>query len=303
MRWSIARRPWRAGRAIRRARRSSEDWSGTSIRRWRSSASSRAARSVRAEMRGVLVLACLLPTAAHAAPTMLNQIPTTDLVPVKQVSLQLQNGNTEVSGRSSVFHQPQLVPQSEFGLPGNIEAGLDVAPSDPPHDYRPVMNLKWNPVREDYRIPALAVGAMQLGVGFTPSYFLVLSKTLNYQQIQYQKFRAHHRNIKLRGIRLHAGLLRTSNAWRALAGTDIEVNDHLVIYSDWISGARNAVSLGGVLVIDRQNSVQASLLRGNDEDRVSGVLVGLDRKSTRLNSSHGYISYAVFCLKKKKKNA
>src|SRR2546422_1109724 len=28
-----------------------------------------------------------------------------------------------------------------------------------------------------------------------------------------------------------------------------------------------------------------------------------DRKSTRLNSSHGYISYAVFCLKKKKHNA
>src|SRR2546429_6559011 len=28
--------------------------------------------------------------------------------------------------------------------------------------------------------------------------------------------------------------------------------------------------------------------------------VNTDRKSTRLNSSHGYISYAVFCLKKKK---
>src|SRR2546429_4567087 len=28
-----------------------------------------------------------------------------------------------------------------------------------------------------------------------------------------------------------------------------------------------------------------------------------DRKSTRLNSSHGYISYAVFCLKKKKINS
>src|SRR2546422_6600454 len=44
-----------------------------------------------------------------------------------------------------------------------------------------------------------------------------------------------------------------------------------------------------------------------DDER--GVLVqsaritslhGIDRKSTRLNSSHGYISYAVFCLKKKK---
>src|SRR3712207_8428784 len=36
------------------------------------------------------------------------------------------------------------------------------------------------------------------------------------------------------------------------------------------------------------------------------VLVGgvrLDRKSTRLNSSHANISYAVFCLKKKKKHA
>src|SRR6266550_8465999 len=31
-------------------------------------------------------------------------------------------------------------------------------------------------------------------------------------------------------------------------------------------------------------------------------LVAADRKSTRLNSSHGYISYAVFCLKKKKQN-
>src|SRR2546429_6764256 len=29
------------------------------------------------------------------------------------------------------------------------------------------------------------------------------------------------------------------------------------------------------------------------------ILNALDRKSTRLNSSHGYISYAVFCLKKK----
>src|SRR2546430_10840833 len=29
------------------------------------------------------------------------------------------------------------------------------------------------------------------------------------------------------------------------------------------------------------------------------VLLGIDRKSTRLNSSHSQISYAVFCLKKK----
>src|SRR2546429_4763056 len=37
------------------------------------------------------------------------------------------------------------------------------------------------------------------------------------------------------------------------------------------------------------------------EKAKSNNLGWTDRKSTRLNSSHGYISYAVFCLKKKKK--
>src|SRR2546429_5265263 len=35
-------------------------------------------------------------------------------------------------------------------------------------------------------------------------------------------------------------------------------------------------------------------------DASKPTTTGTDRKSTRLNSSHGYISYAVFCLKKKK---
>src|SRR2546429_709328 len=41
---------------------------------------------------------------------------------------------------------------------------------------------------------------------------------------------------------------------------------------------------------------------GAGKTTLVSTIVGLrDRKSTRLNSSHGYISYAVFCLKKKKK--
>src|SRR5688572_32468751 len=39
---------------------------------------------------------------------------------------------------------------------------------------------------------------------------------------------------------------------------------------------------------------------GNRGTRLA--IIGGDRKSTRLNSSHSQISYAVFCLKKKKKN-
>src|SRR2546430_10582150 len=41
---------------------------------------------------------------------------------------------------------------------------------------------------------------------------------------------------------------------------------------------------------------------GQREDRVADVdALSADRKSTRLNSSHSQISYAVFCLKKKKR--
>src|SRR2546429_4700102 len=46
-------------------------------------------------------------------------------------------------------------------------------------------------------------------------------------------------------------------------------------------------------------------VRGEDavQARRDMALLERDRKSTRLNSSHGYISYAVFCLKKKKEQS
>src|SRR2546422_4381487 len=43
------------------------------------------------------------------------------------------------------------------------------------------------------------------------------------------------------------------------------------------------------------------LLEAGDQHPIERESQQEDRKSTRLNSSHGYISYAVFCLKKKKK--
>ncbi len=232
-------------------------------------------KTTRTDLARALFLVAVAPVLARASPTGLIQIPTPDLVPFKQLTLQLQNGNTEVSGDASVWHQPQVEPQTQFGLPWHAEAGLDVAPINARQDYRPELNLKWVPIQEDYWIPATAVGATQLGVGFTPSYYLVASKTLNYAQIAYQKFRAHHRNIKLRGVRVVAGIQETGNAWRALVGTDIEVSDHFIVEADWISGAQNSVSLGGVLVINQHDSITAALLRANDQDRLSGVLLQL----------------------------
>src|SRR2546429_4837551 len=55
-----------------------------------------------------------------------------------------------------------------------------------------------------------------------------------------------------------------------------------------IENARRKRSLGGVF------------FGFGEADQVMNGIAHLDRKSTRLNSSHGYISYAVFCLKKTK---
>src|SRR5687768_17975640 len=62
----------------------------------------------------------------------------------------------------------------------------------------------------------------------------------------------------------------------------------------------------GQPALEQADALQPQLRRSNhmiDEVRqmVQHRVIRGDRKSTRLNSSHGYISYAVFCLKKKKK--
>src|SRR5436305_6129997 len=51
---------------------------------------------------------------------------------------------------------------------------------------------------------------------------------------------------------------------------------------------------------DRAEPVAADGVPAEVKEAFAGLLAALDRKSTRLNSSHVRISYAVFCLKKKK---
>src|SRR3712207_8152436 len=59
------------------------------------------------------------------------------------------------------------------------------------------------------------------------------------------------------------------------------------------ASGREAQSQGGVAEGPQPATAPAKICRA--------FLPGPDRKSTRLNSSHANISYAVFCLKKKKK--
>src|SRR5690349_23614274 len=62
------------------------------------------------------------------------------------------------------------------------------------------------------------------------------------------------------------------------------------------------VFLGGVVDEEIANLIVAQLihLESDDPEKDISLYINSDRKSTRLNSSHVEISYAVFCLKKKK---
>src|SRR2546427_7597662 len=61
------------------------------------------------------------------------------------------------------------------------------------------------------------------------------------------------------------------------------------------AGLFGGAGLGKTVVI------QELIVRIAQQHGGYSVFAGVDRKSTRLNSSHSQISYAVFCLKKKKK--
>src|SRR5687768_18359489 len=73
------------------------------------------------------------------------------------------------------------------------------------------------------------------------------------------------------------------------------------------AGIHGGGSRGRVDGHRRDRSLRRQRRAGSDESlgglvqQGHGLFPLQDRKSTRLNSSHGYISYAVFCLKKKKK--
>src|SRR5687768_17717721 len=91
-----------------------------------------------------------------------------------------------------------------------------------------------------------------------------------------------------------------------LRWSDLDPNFHArhSVYYDWGAMCRvdffNKYGLTSEMMI--RNQIGPVLFREECSFRKEVKMEDtIDRKSTRLNSSHGYISYAVFCLKKKKK--
>src|SRR5690625_6235707 len=91
---------------------------------------------------------------------------------------------------------------------------------------------------------------------------------------------------------------------RSLAGTLREKHiDETVLLKGWVDKRRD---LGGLIFVDLRDKSGAIQVVFNPDYSQAALEIAetirseLDRKSTRLNSSHVAISYAVFCLKKKK---
>src|SRR5687768_400796 len=82
----------------------------------------------------------------------------------------------------------------------------------------------------------------------------------------------------------------------AIMGSCVAGGAYLPIMSD----EAMIVDKTGSIFLAGSYLVKAAIGEEIDNETLGGATTQ-DRKSTRLNSSHGYISYAVFCLKKKKK--
>src|SRR3712207_8082748 len=94
-----------------------------------------------------------------------------------------------------------------------------------------------------------------------------------------------------------------SSAEIVTIGTEMLLGDLVDTNTAWLSARLATLGVG----VYRHTTVGDNRVRivgalGEAASRADLVITtgGLDRKSTRLNSSHANISYAVFCLKKKK---
>src|SRR5256884_3834531 len=115
----------------------------------------------------------------------------------------------------------------------------------------------------------------------------------------------------------HSIQIRKGDNVKVIAGKDAGKSGRVLS----INAKKNTVVVEHVGIIKRHTRPNPSKnIKGGIVEKEAGINVSnvmvvcgscgkhtrighTDRKSTRLNSSHGYISYAVFCLKKKKKTA
>ncbi len=222
----------------------------------------------------------VLTSFAVGAPTGLNTIPTTDLVPYHSWVGQLQNSNTSFQ-TPTLFQTPFIFAQSQFALTSKIEAGADLLPSPDDHTHALVLNIKTLLMAEDDVRPNAAFGISNLANHNAPAYYFTFSKTLNYGQVQHERFRAHHRRKRmLLGRRIHAGLfLAGRGALEPFVGSDFQINETTVLQTDWIAGPGNAFTFGFIYILpDQRTILNPVFLFSNDNQKVNGFFLNISHQ-------------------------
>src|SRR2546430_4477334 len=102
--------------------------------------------------------------------------------------------------------------------------------------------------------------------------------------------------LRRNGAELNRREVLERAAERAEARADAGEEDYVFMGTLGFHGGSSALDRG--ISAEWRERGRARTLRRRYRDEAHGTQ---DRKSTRLNSSHSQISYAVFCLKKKKK--
>jgi hypothetical protein len=219
-------------------------------------------------------------TAAQAGPTGLNSIPTTDIVPLNNWIANLQNSNTMF--KSPAFYSaPMIFEQTQFALSSRVEAGVDsdFLPDRNANEF--VFNAKMVLQNEDDRRPNAAIGIANIANHLIPNFYLTFSKTLNYDQEQKERYRAHHRrNRKLLGRRIHAGLMADARGTlQPFVGADLQMSESTVFQTDWINGSGNAITLGFAYVLSDQRTVlNPAFLYSNSAHRLDGFFINISRQ-------------------------
>src|SRR5256884_1524114 len=130
-------------------------------------------------------------------------------------------------------------------------------------------------------------------VTFTRELSVLAVRSRNGETAIYPLVENHHRN----------GILRLSLA--PAPRLDVEIQRPAERAAQRILESLKYVGVLAIEFFEHQGELLANEMaprvHNSGHWTIEGAVTSQDRKSTRLNSSHGYISYAVFCLKKKKK--
>ncbi len=170
----------------------------------------------------VLVAVVLLIVAApivSACPTCLNLIPTADMQEPNTLSLQYEN-----DGYTRLFtNSADNLYMVQAGITPRLEAGVDFIRSGGETDT--ILNAKYLLLTENEKRPALALGTVGIGKGFSPSYYLAAAKDAG-------------------TCRVHLGAIGDSHQSQLMAGLEVPASDSVKLMADYIGGDEGYAAVG-----------------------------------------------------------